>query len=261
MQSLFEQCIDFVAKNIQSVETLQGFPSQIGEMLASRVAEFRAGKLDNTDVKIIEILTQAYTSDVLESLNLSRSQILCKQESLLADRTVDDERLSLLKIINLADLSRLCLNYNTACLSLDWMSTLGQCSLTQLELRGIGLTDRHIVFLTACSSVRNLGLSSLQLLDIGENYLTEKCLHKLACLCSLRMCDVSNTFIQANQVDATMWSISNTDVFKRQIVNKGWLAENIAQRAHCIKGTVVSASTFYRSRSARNEKQLWCYAS
>lgn len=44
MQSLFQICLDFTAKNITHVDSLEEFPELIGYMLAQRVVDCRTGQ-------------------------------------------------------------------------------------------------------------------------------------------------------------------------------------------------------------------------
>lgn len=47
MQTLFQIGLDFVAKNIHYVDSLEGFPELVGEMLSKRVVSLRTEDINN----------------------------------------------------------------------------------------------------------------------------------------------------------------------------------------------------------------------
>lgn len=72
-QTLFYICLDYVAKNISMVESLDGFPDIVGEELFQKVHEndgFRS------EPKNLKLFCEAYGILVLSKLSLSSAHIL-----------------------------------------------------------------------------------------------------------------------------------------------------------------------------------------
>ena len=70
--SLFELSAQFVAKNIELVESLNGFPEIVGKDIFRQAENFNKFDLDNCrTVFNIQTFEQAYPDQVLSSLNIS----------------------------------------------------------------------------------------------------------------------------------------------------------------------------------------------
>ena len=67
-QSLFLICLDFVAQNIDMVESLEDFPDVVGQQLFNKVHQYR-GFRENPDV--LQLFFKAYGELVLKNLSLS----------------------------------------------------------------------------------------------------------------------------------------------------------------------------------------------
>lgn len=52
MESLFNLCLEFLAKNISSLESLVGFPEIVGEQLATQVAAVFEKTNSSPDIKV-----------------------------------------------------------------------------------------------------------------------------------------------------------------------------------------------------------------
>ena len=72
-QLLFRICLDYVAKNISLVESLDGFPDIVGEELFRKVQE--EGGF-GSDPKNLKLFCEAYGIQVLSKLSLSASHLL-----------------------------------------------------------------------------------------------------------------------------------------------------------------------------------------
>lgn len=72
-QSLFLICLDYVAKNISMVESLEGFPDIVGEELFKKVHQ---NDRFGSDPKNLKLFCEAYGGLVLSKLNLSSAHIL-----------------------------------------------------------------------------------------------------------------------------------------------------------------------------------------
>ena len=72
-QFLFRICLDYVAKNISLVESLDGFPDIVGEELFEKVQENDGF---GSDPKNLKLFSEAYGILVLSKLSLSASHIL-----------------------------------------------------------------------------------------------------------------------------------------------------------------------------------------
>lgn len=72
-QLLFRICLDYVAKNISLVESLDGFPDIVGEELFKKVQEDGGF---GSDPKNMKLFCEAYGILVLSKLCLSASHIL-----------------------------------------------------------------------------------------------------------------------------------------------------------------------------------------
>lgn len=71
-QSLFLICLDFVAKNICMVESLEGFPDIVGEQLFQKVQENDGF---GSDPRNMRIFCEAYGELVLSKLSLSSAHV------------------------------------------------------------------------------------------------------------------------------------------------------------------------------------------
>ena len=71
--SLFNICLDFVAKNLSMVESLEGFPDIVGEQLFKKVQE--NDEFDSCP-KNLRLFCEAYGELVLSKLSLTSEHIL-----------------------------------------------------------------------------------------------------------------------------------------------------------------------------------------
>ena len=73
---LFDMCLRFIAENIENVDSLVGFPSQIGELLFNeciRINKFDShlNKSNKTTKSNLNLFADAYPDMLIESINLS----------------------------------------------------------------------------------------------------------------------------------------------------------------------------------------------
>ena len=72
-QSLLLICLDYVAKNIPMVESLEGFPDIVGEQLFKKVQE---NKGFSSNPKNLKLFCEAYGELVLSRLSLTSEHLL-----------------------------------------------------------------------------------------------------------------------------------------------------------------------------------------
>lgn len=118
-------------------------------------------------MKVIHLFTEAYGAEILHSLNVRHCCFLQEEKAHVITKLHGVRGQHLLDIIQLSEVTQLDLSYNPICRSLQWLGMLGQCCLTHLVLRGVGLVDKDIIYLTACAAIKSTGLSKLEHLDLS----------------------------------------------------------------------------------------------
>ncbi|XP_014853178.1 PREDICTED: leucine-rich repeat-containing protein 42 isoform X3 [Poecilia mexicana] len=182
-KSLFDITLLFVTDNIQHVDSLVGFPEQIGDRLFVAAEENRVFLNPDISQKALKLFSDAYGDLVLGSLCLRN------RFPLLHERITEIKAFHSLKSLDLFG----CRLGDDHELFHHLTSTSLANSLTRLFIGGNHLSDVGLQRLTAPVRMMQKGLDSLELLDVSCNPLSEMALRYLTCLPKLVKLDASGT--------------------------------------------------------------------
>ncbi|CAN9502747.1 unnamed protein product [Ophioblennius macclurei] len=195
-KSLFDMALLFVADNIHHVDSLIGFPEQIGDRLFTAVEEKRVFLKPEVSAKALQLFTDAYGEMVLGSLCLRN------RFPLLHERIDEIKTFQSLRTLDLFG-CRLGDNHEL----FQHLTSSSLASLIQLFIGGNGLSDAGLQRLTTPIRVMQKGLDCLQLLDISYNPISEKALRYLKCIPKLIKLNVSGTNLKlCTGLKTTVWN-------------------------------------------------------
>ncbi|KAJ0058836.1 hypothetical protein NL108_001085 [Boleophthalmus pectinirostris] len=181
-KSLFNIALLFVADNIQHVDSLVGFPEQIGDRLFAAVEENRIFSNPDISSKAMQLFNDAYGDLVLRSLCL-RNRFPLFHEKMNEIKTFHGLRTLDLFGCRLGDAHEIFQHLTSSLMT----------SLEQLFIGGNSISDVGLQRLTAPVRMMKKGLDSLKSLDISYNPVTERAFRYLTCLPKLEKLDVSGT--------------------------------------------------------------------
>jgi len=177
-QLLFRICLDYVAKNISMVESLDGFPDIVGEELFKKVQQ-NGGF--GSDPKNLKLFCEAYGILVLSKLSLTSAHILTSNYL---------EYLQLFVYLTELDVSQCRLGDSHELLS--YIAHLH--GLTKLSLKENCLSDTGIRKLTIPQRLLRGGLGNLSILDLSLNpSITDDSIKHVIKLNSLTALNLSGT--------------------------------------------------------------------
>ncbi|XP_041805603.1 leucine-rich repeat-containing protein 42 [Chelmon rostratus] len=182
-KSLFDITLLFVADNIHHVDSLVGFPEQIGDRLFAAAEENRAFLNADISPKALRLFSDAYGEMVLGSLCLRN------RFPLLHERMDEIKTFHSLKSLDLFG----CRLGDDHEIFLHLTSSSLASSLIQLFIGGNCLSDAGLQRLTAPVRIMRKGLDCLQFLDVSYNPISERALRYLTCLPKLEKLDASGT--------------------------------------------------------------------
>ncbi|XP_015232068.1 PREDICTED: leucine-rich repeat-containing protein 42 isoform X1 [Cyprinodon variegatus] len=197
-KSLFDITLLFVADNIHHVDSLVGFPEQIGDRLFVAAEENRVFLNPEVSQKAMKLFCDAYGDMVLGSLCLRN------RFPLLHERITEIKTFHSLKSLDvfgcrLGDDHELFMHLTSPSLS---------SSLTQLFIGGNHLSDVGLQRLTAPIRIMKKGLDSLELLDVSHNPISEMAFRYLKCLAKLVKLDATGTNVKLDTgLKKTMWDV------------------------------------------------------
>lgn len=195
-KSLFDITLLFVADNIHHVDSLIGFPEQIGDRLFAAVEEKRVFLKPDVSAQALQLFTEAYGEMVLGSLCL-RNRFPLLHERIDEIRTFQSLRTLDLFGCRLGDSHEL----------FQHLTSSSMASLIQLFIGGNSLSDAGLQRLTAPIRMMHKGLDCLQLLDLSYNPISEKALRYLKCIRKLVKLDVSGTNLKIGSgLKTTIWN-------------------------------------------------------
>ncbi|XP_013862928.1 leucine-rich repeat-containing protein 42 isoform X2 [Austrofundulus limnaeus] len=196
-KSLFDITLLFVADNIQHVDSLVGFPEQIGDRLFAAVEENRIFLNPDISQKALKLFSDAYGVMVLESLCLRN------RFPLLHERMDEIKTFHRLKSLDLFG-CRLGDNHEL----FQHLTSTSLAYLIQLFIGGNNVTDVGLQRLTAPIRMMQKGLDHLQLLDVSYNPISERALGYLKCLPMLVKLDASGTNMKfGTRLKTTIWNL------------------------------------------------------
>lgn len=228
--SLFLICMDYVAKNVSMVESLEGFPGIIGEQLFHTVHE-NNGFYSNP--RNLKLFSEAYGDLVLSHLSLTSKHILATNYL---------ESLQLFVFVTELDVSHCRLGDSHDILS--YMSHLQ--GLQKLSLKDNCLSDTGVKKLTLPQRLLKDGLGKLSVLDLSLNpKMSDNSIKYLVKINSLTALNLSGTGVTLTSgvpklVDCTNLCLTpKVEIFKAEnpfTVTKGW-AVNLVNE--WIKASIV----------------------
>ncbi|XP_036940630.1 leucine-rich repeat-containing protein 42 isoform X1 [Acanthopagrus latus] len=182
-KSLFDITLLFVADNIHHVDSLVGFPEQIGDRLFAAAEENRVFLNTNISPKALQLFSDAYGEMVLGSLCL-RNRFPLLHERMDEIKTFHSLKSLDLFGCRLGDEHEIFLHLTSSSLA---------SSLIQLSIGGNCLSDVGLQRLTAPIRMMRKGLDCLQFLDVSYNPISERALRYLTCFPKLEKLDASGT--------------------------------------------------------------------
>ncbi|XP_070775518.1 leucine-rich repeat-containing protein 42 isoform X2 [Enoplosus armatus] len=196
-KSLFDITLLFVADNIHHVDSLVGFPEQIGDRLFAAAEENRVFLNADISAKALQLFSDAYGEMVLGSLCL-RNRFPLLHERMDEIKTFHSLKSLDLFGCRLGDDHEIFLHLTSSSLA----------SLIQLFIGGNSLSDVGLQRLTAPVRMMRKGLDCLQFLDVSYNPISGRALRYLTCLPKLEKLDVSGTsFKLGTGLKTNMWDL------------------------------------------------------
>jgi hypothetical protein len=164
---LFDMCLRFIANNIENVDSLIGFPSQIGELLFNEC--IKIGKFDshlqnsNKNSKLnLALFAYAYPDMLIESINLSNIEkfAFLNFQSILSQCLIQNLDLSNVKLNEILQN-----NEKTLCDLLKSSST----TLAYLNLSNNDLDEDFIKKFTLPQRLNYVKFEKLNTIDLSSN--------------------------------------------------------------------------------------------
>lgn len=197
-KSLFDIALLFVADNIHHVDSLVGFPEQIGDRLFAAAEENRVFLNADVSPKALQLFGDAYGEMVLGSLCL-RNRFPLLHERMGEIKTFHSLKSLDLFGCRLGDEHEIFHHLTSSSLA---------SNLIQLFIGGNGLSDVGLQRLTAPIRMLRKGLDCLQLLDVSYNPISVRALRYLTCLPKLENLDASGTSLKLGAgLKTTMWDL------------------------------------------------------
>lgn len=181
-KSLFDITLLFVADNIHHVDSLVGFPEQVGDRLFAAAEENRIFLNPDVSSKAMQLFSDAYGELVLRSLCLRNRFPLFH------------EKIREIKLFHgLKSLDLFGCRVGDEHEIFQHLTSSTMASLEQLFIGGNSLSDVGMQRLTAPIRMLKKGLECLRSLDISYNPISERAFRYLTCLPKLEQLDVSGT--------------------------------------------------------------------
>ncbi|XP_061150570.1 leucine-rich repeat-containing protein 42 [Syngnathus typhle] len=227
-KSLFDITLLFVVCNVQHVDSLVGFPEQIGDRLFAAAKENRVFLNQEVSPKVLQLFGDAYGDTVLGSLCLRN------RFPLLSERMADIKTFHSLKRL---DLFGCRLGDDHEIFQHLTSASLARC-LSQLFIGGNGLSDDGLRRLMAPVRIMKKGLDCLQCLDVSHNPISERALRYLKCLPKLEKLDASGTSMKFSaRLNSCTWELLGLtysekalDVFDHsECKTQGWAEQVVNQ--------------------------------
>ncbi|XP_077189781.1 leucine-rich repeat-containing protein 42 [Paroedura picta] len=259
-KSLFSLVLSYIADNIHHVDSLIGFPEQIGEKLFHAADARQKFTEPRTGLRALQKFTDAYGSLVL--------QILCLKDRYL----VISEKLEEIK--SFRDLT--CLDLSCCKLGddhelLEHITKETLSSLIRLLLKDNCLSDAGLRKMTAPVRVMKRGLENLSVLDLSCNpRITNKGVGFLLSFKKLNYLDLSGSGIEdpmaAIQRIQIQIGLSYSEVplkeFDHNCKTEGWAEHTVLQWQHIVQERIkpqrnlksrAAAQHFYGKRARTEE--------
>ncbi|RVE62116.1 hypothetical protein OJAV_G00177440 [Oryzias javanicus] len=241
--TLFQIALSFVVDHIHLVDSLVGFPEQIGREVFAAAAAAHVFSRPNS-AKALRLFADAYGDLLLGSLCLRH------RFPLLHERM---EEIRAFRSLTSLDLFGCRLGDHHEIF--QHVTSLPN-SLVQLSVGGNGLSDAGLQRLTAPVRMRRSGLDGLRVLDVSYNPVSERALRFLTCLPALSQLDVSQTQMRIGAgLQRTMWavlgllpSLKPLDPFNHSGCNTAGWAEQVVDQWEAIGSEPAPQRTVEESR-------------
>ncbi|XP_023993946.1 leucine-rich repeat-containing protein 42 isoform X1 [Salvelinus sp. IW2-2015] len=252
-KSLYDISLLFVAYNINHVDSLEGFPEQVGDRLFAAAEEKQIFSDPDAAPKALQLFSDAYGDIVLGSLCLRH------RFPLLSEKLEEIKTFHSLKCLDLFG----CRLGDSHDIFQHLTSDALSSSLVQLSIGGNSLSDQGLQRLTAPVRMMRRGLRHLQILDLSYNPITEKAVGYLTCLPKLQGLDVSGTNIKVGPsfkqtvrnsiglvlseklLEAFDHSCCKTQGWAEQVVNRWELSATERPKLKKIQESRTSAIRFF----------------
>ncbi|KAJ8011484.1 hypothetical protein DPEC_G00058700 [Dallia pectoralis] len=257
-KSLYDISLLFVAYNVHHVDSLNGFPEQVGDRVFSIAEEKQIFSDPDRAPRALQLFSDAYGEVVLRSLCLR------DRFPLLSEKLEEIKTFHSLKSLDLFG----CRLGDSHDIFQHLTSDTLLRSLFQLSLGGNNMSDQGVQRLTAPVRMMKRGLRHLQLLDLSaDNPITEKAVGYLACLPKLNGLDITGTNVKmspsvkeilrsalglvlsAKPMEAFDHSCCKTEGWAEQVVNQWEASATKLPSPKKLQDSRTSAFRFFISSS------------
>ncbi|GAB6023946.1 Leucine rich repeat containing 42 [Chamberlinius hualienensis] len=237
---LLDIVLQFIAKNVENLESLNGFPELLGELIFKALVTHC--QTSNQDIgPHLKVFSDAYQNVVLKSLNLSRKLVTLNEH-------FENLQLTLIYLTAL-DLSHCHLGSKHDIL--DCIAEMTELKI--LHLNDCAVDDEAIRRITIPCRVYKKGIITLQELDLSNNTkLTSKCLSHLQCLkklIHLRLptgASLNKNIILSHMGKHDLYEENPSSFPLSAIKTEGWALPVIAKWVKCLPVVVqVKFHSFY----------------
>ncbi|XP_048352329.1 leucine-rich repeat-containing protein 42 isoform X1 [Sphaerodactylus townsendi] len=248
-KSLFSLVLSFIADNIHHVDSLIGFPEQIGEKLFYAADARQRFTEPRTGFRALQKFIDAYGSLVLQVLCL-RNRYLVISEKL--------EEIKSFRDLTCLDLSYCKLGDDHELLEHITKETLS--SLIRLLLKDNCLSDSGLRKMTAPVRVMRKGLENLSILDLSYNPgITNKGVSFLLSFKKLNYLDLSGTGIKDRKVAIQriqaqidlVYSEVPLKEFDHSCKTEGWAEQTLLQWEHIILEAIMPQRSLKSRKAAQ----------
>lgn len=205
--NLFSMCLDFIAANIDAVESLDEFPSLIGEIIFKRCIELQKFK----QVQNLKLFVSAYPEHICETVDLSYRDLFNYTHFL-----------SVITPCRIVELNLDNSDITSSGLNLFDLLKASSCALQVLSLRSNNLNDDYLRKITLPVRIGQVRFERLRRVDLVDNpRLSSACLVNFEKFTSLEEILVDFKSVTGQLKACKCPDKINTGM---SISSKGWLA-------------------------------------
>ncbi|XP_072173089.1 leucine-rich repeat-containing protein 42-like [Diadema setosum] len=221
-RSLFEQTINFVARRLERVESLVGFPDIVGKQLFRAAEEQGIFLSKRHRLQGLRLFVEAYGCEVLSSMTMEGSHLMLEEYL---------EEVMVFSHLTEMELGGCGLGEEHEI----WPHLGSMPSLRRLGLSRNGISDHVMQKMTTPLRLMNNGPRELRVLDLSGNpAITERIIRYLRVFTSLHVLDVTgccfsrhgirelNCEMGLSQLDDAEAKVRGVEVFSRPVENVGW---------------------------------------
>ncbi|XP_071486944.1 leucine-rich repeat-containing protein 42-like [Diadema antillarum] len=252
-RSLFEQTVNFVARRLERVESLVGFPDIVGKQLFQAAEEQAIFLSKHHRLQGLKLFVEAYGCEVLSSMTMEGSHLMLEEYL---------EEVMVFSHLTEMELAGCGLGEEHEI----WPHLGNMPSLQRLGLSRNGMSDHVMQKMTTPLRLMNNGPRELRVLDLSGNpAITERIIRYLRVFTNLRALDVTgccfskhgirelNRDMGLSQLDDAEAKVQGVDVFSHPVENVGW-ASGIIQSWIKEKSTRIRQGFRLPQRNPRTSK-------